>query len=80
MQKLELTNCTSKPLKVHVEINPDLYVLQPEDVMVIEGGIEPGQPYFAVNVCEDGIQVYPPLWPRVSINGNDAKPVSEPVR
>lgn len=75
MQKLGLTNDTQQPLEVYVEINPDRYVLQPKDEMVIEGAEDPGQPYFHINVCEGGIQIYPLLPVRVSINGNTAEPV-----
>lgn len=78
MQKLGLTNDTQRPLEVWVEINPDRYVLQPNDEMVIEGGDDPSQPYFHINVHEDGIQIYPPLWAHVSINGKPAEPVGDP--
>jgi hypothetical protein len=74
MQKLGLTNDTQRPLEVMVEINPDRYVLQPKDEMVFEGGEDLSQPYFHINVYEDGIQVYPPLSARVSINGKPAEP------
>ena len=78
MQKLVLANDTQRPLEVMVEINPDRYVLQPKDEMVIEGGEHPSQPYFHINVYEGGIQVYPPLVARVSINGKPAEPVWDP--
>ena len=75
MQKLGLTNDTSRPLEIMVEINPDRYVLQPQDEMVIEGAESHSQPYFHINVYDGGIQVYAPLEARVTINGNPAKPV-----
>ena len=75
MQKLGLTNNTPQPLEVYVEINPDRYVLQPKDEMIIEGETDPHQPYFHINVCEGCIQVYPPLPVRVSINDSPAEPV-----
>jgi len=58
-----------------VEINPDRYVLQPKDEMLIEGGEDPSQPYFHINVYDGGIQVYPPLEARVTINGNPTQPM-----
>ena len=73
-QKLVLANKTLKPLEVYIEINPDRYILQPKDEMVIIGGEDLSQPYFHVNVCEDSIQVFPPLWAEVSINGKPAEP------
>lgn len=78
MQKLGLTNDTQRPLEVMVEINPDRYVLQPKDEMVIEDGEDSSQPYFHINVYGGGLQVYPSLWARVSINGKPAEPVREP--
>jgi len=74
MQKLALTNDTQRPLEVYVEITPDRYVLQPKDEMVIEGEESPSQPYFHINVYDDGIQVYPPLVAKVTINGKPAEP------
>jgi hypothetical protein len=78
-KKLVLTNDTQRPLEVMVEINPDRYVLQPRDEMVIEGGEERFQPYFHINVYDGGIQVYPPLKAGVSINGKPAEPVWDPL-
>jgi hypothetical protein len=74
MQKIVLANNTPKPLEVHIEINPDRYVLQPKDEMEITGGEDPSQPHFHIDVWENSIQIYPPLWAKVSINGKPVDP------
>jgi hypothetical protein len=76
MQKLVLVNDTPRPLEVMVEINPDRYVLQPKDEMLIEGEPIPAQDHFQIAVYEGGIQIYAPgITPeKVSINGAPAKP------
>ncbi len=57
-----------------VEPTPDRYLLPPHAEMVIEAEYD-GQDPFTVYVHDDGLQIYPGIWPlNVWINGEEAKP------
>ncbi|MGP1281527.1 MAG: hypothetical protein ACTS1X_01000 [Parasphingopyxis sp.] len=73
-QTLEIMNTTSSILEVMVELNPDRYLLQPNDVMVIQAKLR-GAP-FSVTLFEGGLQIYPgnDCGPPVTINGEPAQP------
>jgi hypothetical protein len=75
-QELEIWNPTSSVLEVYVEMNPDRYLLQPGDKMVITAHLN-GAP-FNVQPFEGGggLQIYPgnDSGPPVTINGLPVEP------
>ena len=73
-QCLEIENATSAALEIMVEINPDRYLLQPGDRMVITA--ELGTAPFTVNPYDGGMQIYPgnDSGCPVTINGTPVKP------
>lgn len=73
-QDLEIENKTSSVLEVMIELNPDRYLLQPTERMVISA--ELGGAPFTVMPFDGGIQIYPgndSACP-VTINGVPAQP------
>ncbi len=73
-QPIEIENSTSAPLEVMIEMNPDRYVLQPEDKMVIHAHPEAGA--LGLAFFDGGVQIYLG-WdsgPTVSINGQIVEP------
>ena len=78
-QKLTLSNNTDGVLEVYVEINPDRYLLQPKDELLIEAPpAPPGREAFSVNVYPGSVQIYPNFGfaTGVWINNVPAKPIN----
>jgi hypothetical protein len=75
-QQLEIWNTTSTVMEVHVELNPDRYLLQPGDQMVITARLN-GAPFNVQPfVRGGGLQIYPgnDSGSSVTINGLPVEP------
>lgn len=73
-QRLEIENTTSSVLEIMIELNPDRYLVQPGDRMVIDADLD-GAP-FSISLYDGGINIYPgnDTGCPVTINGISVEP------
>lgn len=78
VQRIELSNDTTRVIEVWVEPTPDQYLLQPNDKLGLTVGAEEASCFdtLTLNVLDGGIVVWP-SWlgrPSATINGQPVEP------